>query len=805
MRKRGLGAVIAVAALSLAAPISAAAAATPELPSSPPPATDAAPVNATADLPVTQLIVKYEPGVAATEAPGVATGDKSVVGVDLEPGRKMSLGLRTVELSEPLTQAEARSAAAELTADPRVKYAEPDYLAQPMMDVAPASATSPNDTYYNEPNAFMWGLNTTFGIDAPDAWALTTGSSSVVVAVLDTGIRTHEDLDATKQLPGYDMISDTLIANDGNVRDADPTDPGDGVDQAALDGGLLALSPGCPIRDSSWHGMHVTGTINASTDNGLGVASVAPGVKVEPVRVLGRCGGFTSDIVDAIVWASGGTVAGVPDNANPADIINMSLGGSQVCDNAYQSAINTAVANGTTVIASAGNSGVDVAGVSPAGCNNLIAVGATDENGKRSIFSDTGSSNYGAGVDVSAPGDFIASTTNVGLLGPGADNYMFMSGTSQAAPHVAGLAALMKSRFPALTPAQVEARLKTYVKPFADGACDPVLIKNHCGTGIANAEAVATGLVPGVPSAVTATPHNGSVDVAWTAPDDSGSTIIGYSAQAYVGPTLQSGKVCSTSSVAPTAATTNCTVSGLTNGTSYTFKVTATNANGTGAGGASAPAMPVGAPATPSAPSGTPGNQSVTVSWTAPSSGGATITGYTVRTYEGAVPVVMPGIGCSTSSTAPTPAATSCSVSGLANGTAYRFTVDATNSVSTTAESSVSQPVTPQVPAAPPVTPPVTPAPQPTAPGAVGSLKAKYSKAKANLSWAAPANNGGAAVSSYWYRVSKNGGKTWAAWKSTGSTKASITRKKKLRFAVQISAVNSAGQGTIAQVSLKKY
>ena len=100
-----------------------------------------------------------------------------------------------------------------------------------MMDVAPASATSPNDTYYNPPNAFMWGLNTTYGIDAPDAWALTTGSSSVVVAVLDTGIRTHEDLDATKQLPGYDMISDTLIANDGNVRDADPTDPGDGVTQ----------------------------------------------------------------------------------------------------------------------------------------------------------------------------------------------------------------------------------------------------------------------------------------------------------------------------------------------------------------------------------------------------------------------------------------------------------------------------------------------------------------------------------------------------------------------------------------------
>jgi serine protease len=759
-------------------------------------------VNPAADLPVTQLIVKYEPGVAAKEAPGVATGDKSVAGVDLEPGRKMSLGLRTVELSEPLTQAEAQTAAAQLTADPRVEYAEPDYLAQPTTDVAPSSATNPNDTYYNPPNAFMWDLNETYGIDAPDAWAVTTGSSSVVVAVLDTGIRTHEDLDAAKQVPGYDMISNTLIANDGDTRDADPTDPGDGVTQGALDGGLSDLSPGCGVKDSTWHGMHVTGTINAASDNGLGIASVAPGVKVEPVRVLGRCGGFTSDIVDAIVWASGGTVSGVPANANPADVINMSLGSQQACTNSYQTAIDAAVTSGTTVVAAAGNSNIDVAGAAPASCNNVIAVGATGQDGKRANFS-----NYGAGIDVSAPGVFIASTTNAGAQGPTTDNYMLMSGTSQAAPHVAGLAALMSSRLPLLTPAQIETRIKTYVKAFPADTCDPVANKNHCGTGIANADAVTTGLVPGVPSAVTATPHDGSVDVAWTAPDDRGSTIIGYAVQAYVGPTLQSGRVCSTSSVAPTAATTNCTVSGLTNGTSYTFKVTATNSDGTSAAGTSSSAMPVGAPTTPTAPSGTPGNQSVSVSWVAPSSGGATITAYTVRTYQGAVPVVMPGVGCSTSSITPASAATSCSVSGLTNGTSYRFTVDATNSEGTSAESANSQPVTPQAPAIPPpvVEPPVTPTPQPTAPGVVGSLKAKYSKAKANLSWRAPANNGGAAVTGYRYRVSKNGGKTWVAWKSTGSTKASVTRKKKLRFAVQITAVNAAGPGVIAQVSLKKY
>ena len=795
MRKRGLCAVIAVVALSWAAPLSSAAADSPE------PSAVEVPAPAAPELPVTQLIVKYEPGIAATEAPGVATGDSSVEGVDLEPGRKMSLGLRTVELSEPLTQAEARSAAAELTSDPRVKYAEPDYIVQPTTDVAPSSATSPNDHYYaTEP--VMWGLNGTYGIDAPDVWATTTGSSSVVVAVLDTGIQTHADLDAAKQVPGYDMISNTLIANDGDARDADPTDPGDGVTQDALDGGLTVLAPGCTAKPSSWHGMHVTGTINAATDNAVGIAAVAPGVKVQPVRVLGRCGGYSSDIVDGIVWASGGTVSGVPVNANPADVINMSLGGVHACDNAYQTAIDTAVANGTTVIASAGNSTIDVAGAAPAGCDNLIAVGAIREDGKRASFS-----NYGAGIDVSAPGDDIASTSNTGLQGPLADTYKYMSGTSQAAPHVAGLAALMKSRFPVLTPAQVEARIKTYVKAFPADTCDPDATLNHCGTGILNADSVTTGLVPGVPSAITATPHSGSVDVAWTAPDDNGSTITGYTAQAYVGQSLQSGKLCSTSSVAPTAATPQCTVSGLTNGTAYTFKVTATNSDGTSAAGTSPLTMPVGAPSTPTAPSGTPGNQSVSVSWVAPSSGGATITAYTVRTYQGAVPVVMPGVGCSTSSITPASAATSCSVSGLTNGTSYRFTVDATNSEGTSAESANSQPVTPQAPAIPPpvVEPPVTPTPQPTAPGVVGSLKAKYSKAKANLSWRAPANNGGAAVTGYRYRVSKNGGKTWVAWKSTGSTKASVTRKKKLRFAVQITAVNAAGPGVIAQASLKKY
>ncbi len=599
MRKRGLGAVIAVVALSLAAPLSAAAQ-TPAASSSvvdlavvdlaaPPPEL---PAPTTVEQPVTQLIVKYKPGIAPTEAPGVATGDSSVDGVDLAPGRKMSLGLRTVKLSEPVTQSEARVAAAELTADSRVKYAEPDYLAQPTTDVSPATAISPNDHFYAT-NPVMWGLNGPFGIDGPRAWAATTGSPSLVVAVLDTGIRPHEDLAAANQVAGYDMITDSLIGNDSDGRDGDPTDPGDGVTQAALNAGLSAAVPGCTVKNSSWHGLHVTGTVNATSDNSIGVASVAPGVKVQPVRVLGRCGGFSSDIIDAIVWASGGPVSGVPTNANPADVINMSLGSPTSCGVLYQTAIDAAVGRGTTVVAAAGNSGADVAGTSPASCNNVIAVGAVGKDGKRAIFS-----NYGAGVDVSAPGVSIVSTWNAGLLGSGADAYGSADGTSQAAPHVTGLAALILSRFPTLTPDQVEARIKTYIKAFPGGACDPSASLNHCGSGIANADSVTMGLV--------------------------------------------------------------------------------------------------------SAP------------------------------------------------------------------------------------------------------PPVA-APQVIAPSAVRSLKAKYSKAIAKLSWSVPASNGGAAVSRYRYRVSKNGGKTWAGWKSTTSTNVSVTRKRKLRYVAQVRPVNSAGQGIVTRINLRKY
>lgn len=476
--------------------------------------------------PVTELIVKYKEGVKATEAPGVATGDRSVGDVDLEPGRKMSLGLRTVEMSQALPIEEATKVAEELQQDPRVESVTPNYRVFPSASVGIRSTTNPTDPFYQTGD--MWGLNDTYGIGGPAGWAVTTGSSSVVVAVLDTGILNHPDLSLANRVTGYDMVSDVPTANDSDGRDPDPTDPGDWVSDAESkdeDGAFFE----CPVDSSSWHGTHVAGTVNATSDNGVGVASVAPGVKVQPVRVLGKCGGSMADIVDGISWASGGTVPGTPTNATPAAVINMSLGGGGECDDMTQTAIDAAVLRGTTVVVAAGNEASNAATVTPASCANTVTVAATNSLGKRASFS-----NYGPKVDLGAPGTGIWSTSDSGSTTATASTYVRMNGTSMASPHVAGLAALVKSVWPAMSPAQVEARLKDTAARYPGGLCDANVT---CGTGIANTAAI-TGRAsapvfapstPGRVRTIKAAYSGAKATVKWTAPtEDGGAAITGY-------------------------------------------------------------------------------------------------------------------------------------------------------------------------------------------------------------------------------------------------------------------------------------
>ena len=358
---------------------------------------------------------------------------------------------------------------------------------------APSSVGGEEPTDPRYVDGSLWGLDGEFGIDAPTAWDTTHGSPNIVVAVIDTGRTIHTDEGLT--VAGYDMVSldDTdgdgfddspLTANDGNGRDSDPSDPGDWISTNEASGTAAnGWFEGCEASNSSWHGTHVAGTVNAAS-NASGIVGIAPGVKVQHVRVLGKCGGYMSDIIAGITWASGGTVAGVPTNTTPARVINMSLGGGGSCSSAMQSAINGAVARGTTVVVAAGNESMDARDSNPANCFNVVVVGASDSDGRRASFS-----NYGPIVDLAGPGVDILSTINLGRTNPTSAGYASYSGTSMATPHVAGVVALMLSANAGLTPGTVEAILKSTAGPFGGARCDPVSSVYSCGAGIANAGA----------------------------------------------------------------------------------------------------------------------------------------------------------------------------------------------------------------------------------------------------------------------------------------------------------------------------
>ena len=424
--------------------------------------------------PVDGFIVRYRDGSASKLS--VATQQRSLdqaastafgraKALTLKHERRLGIGADLVQTNRPLDRIEAETLMRQIATNPDVEFVEPNIRLYPTL--------TPNDTFYNLQYGFQNGVG---GSNANLAWDTGFRGAGKQVAVIDTGYRPHVDLNANI-INGYDFISNVATANDGNGRDASALDPGDWTV-------ANQCYAGSPARNSSWHGTHVAGTVAAVTNNAAGVAGMAFNAKVVAVRALGRCGGTLADIADAVTWSSGGAVAGVPAvGTKRAQVINLSLGGGGACaaGSAMQLAINGALSRGTTVVVAAGNSNANVSGFTPAGCTGagLIVVGATDSAAKKASFSS-----YGAGVDVSAPGVSIASTLNAGTTVPGADNYVYYSGTSMAAPHVAGLVAMMHSK-PSVdrTPAQAEVIIKANVKPF--GA---VPSPGPLGTGIINAQ-----------------------------------------------------------------------------------------------------------------------------------------------------------------------------------------------------------------------------------------------------------------------------------------------------------------------------
>jgi serine protease len=415
-----------------------------------------------------RIIVKYRstPNTVAAQTTQTRGAELSAqrLGVALNRLRTTALGSQVLKTDRRLSLEEATALARDIASDPNVEYAEPDRLLHKLF--------TPNDPRYGEQWHYFEAAG---GINAPAAWDKSTGTG-VVVGIVDTGIRPHADLSGAI-LPGYDFISDTFVSNDGNGRDNDPSDPGDWINAGECGGGQPTQ-----FEASSWHGTHVAGTIAARTNNSVGVAGIAFNAKIVPARVLGKCGGYTSDIADAIVWVSGGTVSGVPANANPAKVINISLGGTGACDNTSQNAINSARSRGTSVIVAAGNESTNASNSSPANCSGVVTVAAVGRNGGKASYS-----NFGATVEVAAPGgsggaNSVLSTLNSGTTTPGADSYALYNGTSMATPHVVGVVALMLSVKPSLTPDQVTQILQSTARAFP-AAC------SQCGSGIVNASA----------------------------------------------------------------------------------------------------------------------------------------------------------------------------------------------------------------------------------------------------------------------------------------------------------------------------
>ena len=359
--------------------------------------------------------------------------------VDVKFLRNTSTDDAVIQTSKSLNKYQAKEFMEKVASDPDVASVEPDYINHPayLQDVT----FTYNDPQYSK----QWNLtNPTTGVQNTGNARLRRGAH-VKVAVLDTGYVPHPDL-VTGMANGYDFISDPLSARDGDGRDPNPRDEGDYAPYNLCKDQANA-------HTSTWHGTSVAGIIGARGGNGMGIVGTADLARVQPVRVLGRCGGRTSDIADAIIWAAGGHVDGVPDNTYPAKIINMSLGTVSRCPAAYQRAIDIARSKGAIVVAAAGNGNTEASKYAPANCRGVITVGATTKAGTRASFS-----NYGTRVNISAPGEDILTLSMNSLDRP--DNtkfsYDYESGTSMAAPHVSALLAQQLVNGTSITTKQVE-------------------------------------------------------------------------------------------------------------------------------------------------------------------------------------------------------------------------------------------------------------------------------------------------------------------------------------------------------------
>jgi serine protease len=605
------------------------------------------------------------------------TSDADVAGLAQRTGlamarsRQMTSSMHVMYLQKTLYGADVNEALKTLRADPAVQFADVDqrryaHSLPPDDPLFGPTAGASGQWFMQAPSAttIMLGGTATQDLSATDAisaWAITTGSTGTVIADVDTGVRfDHPDLLRAgfggRLLPGYDFVDQDynpttgvalgtfLIANDGDGWDPDPSDPGDWINSSDQRNSLFP-SANCAISDSSWHGTRVVGILGALTNNGVGIAGMTWNPYILPVRALGKCGGYDSDIIVGIEWAAGLPVSGVPDNPYPADIINLSLGGPGKCTDPYVSELPIVIKMGVLIVASAGNGGTPGTNApvdAPGNCPGVLAVA-----GLRNVGTKVGYSSFGAEVSVSAPAGncvnlggpclrSIDTTANSGLTVPSTNIYTdqtnFNLGTSFSAPVVSGIAALMRAVNANLTPAQLTARLQSSATLFPQPTNLPVCPANdstsgecacpndgsQCGAGMVNAlSAVKAAQRPIAAVALPASVTTGSPAVF----DGSGSvaacnvsvtpnvplSVASYTWAASGGVAIQSGASAAKVTVVPsgTAGTLTLTVTDSANDmdtATVTFSSTGAASTAPSSPGTAATACPTAMTVTPVAP-----------------------------------------------------------------------------------------------------------------------------------------------------------------------------------------------------------
>lgn len=556
------------------------------------------PIRPTAeDGDISRLIVTTYSDANPSAGAQSATADLPVQGVDVTEVREIGNEGVVIELDKGVSNSTARLITDELERDPRIESVELDGLVR----LGAFPADPPNDNKWTDNS--LWGLYGNYGIGiASDRFTMnnvwTSGQGNgAIVAVLDTGYTAHPDLDAN-YVAGYDFVSSSPPFT--YWCDEARTIPGWRTGATDFDGDYIntgtygalgwdsnPLDPGDwdNCGNSSWHGTHVAGTVAAVGNNAAGIVGVAPQAKVQPIRVLSHVGGFNSDIAAGITWASGGSVGGsVPVNPNPADVINLSLGGRQSCPASIQTAIDAAVNRGSVVVVSAGNSSLDAALFSPANCNNVITVASSTSSGVRSSFS-----NFGSTVEITAPGSGIWSTLNSGSTTPVAATYASYSGTSMAAPHVSGVAALLKAADDNRTPSQVLSLLQVTAQAFPVTGSGFDCTTSACGSGLLTASAA----ISTAPSATSLTPTTGStaggVAVTITGTNLLGTTSVSFGGAAATDLIVNSATSVTVTTPARAAGQTDVVVTGTggssTLASAFTFVTPPPSSGGSSSGG----------------------------------------------------------------------------------------------------------------------------------------------------------------------------------------------------------------------------